>query len=100
MKIKIFLLLFSCCNTCDDIQNAYRMKGWAVPNLDTFEQCKREGWSKKLQSVDKEGCQVFGYLDVNRVRYCLTFPFHKSAFNGYKIFSFCTYKYTVLSGFP
>lgn len=61
------LPLKNCCNTCDEIQNAYRLKGWAVPDLDTFEQCKREGWSKKLGLADKEGCQVFGYLDVNRV---------------------------------
>ncbi|XP_055943297.1 endoplasmic reticulum-Golgi intermediate compartment protein 3-like [Argiope bruennichi] len=57
----------NCCNTCEDVQNAYRMRGWAVPDSNTFVQCVREGWSKKLESVDKEGCQIFGYLDVNRV---------------------------------
>lgn len=58
---------FSCCNTCAEIQNAYRLKSWAIPDLDTFEQCRREGWTKISEPVDKEGCQVFGYLDVNRV---------------------------------
>ncbi|GBN81589.1 Endoplasmic reticulum-Golgi intermediate compartment protein 3 [Araneus ventricosus] len=43
------------------------MRGWAVPDSNNFVQCVREGWSKKLESVDKEGCQIFGYLDVNRV---------------------------------
>lgn len=43
------------------------MRGWAVPDSNDFVQCVREGWSKKLESVDKEGCQIFGYLDVNRV---------------------------------
>ncbi|XP_054723258.1 endoplasmic reticulum-Golgi intermediate compartment protein 3-like [Uloborus diversus] len=57
----------NCCNTCEEVQNAYRLRGWAAPDADSIEQCKREGWKKKLQSVDKEGCQVFGYLDVNRV---------------------------------
>ncbi|CAL1279359.1 unnamed protein product [Larinioides sclopetarius] len=57
----------SCCNTCEEVQNAYRMRGWAVPDTNDFVQCVREGWSKKLESVDKEGCQIFGYLDVNRV---------------------------------
>ncbi|GFY73222.1 endoplasmic reticulum-Golgi intermediate compartment protein 3 [Trichonephila inaurata madagascariensis] len=57
----------NCCNTCEEVQDAYRMKGWAVPDVNTFEQCKREGWIKKIESVDKEGCQIFGYLDVNRV---------------------------------
>ncbi|XP_071037746.1 endoplasmic reticulum-Golgi intermediate compartment protein 3 isoform X2 [Parasteatoda tepidariorum] len=58
---------YNCCNTCEDVQNAYRMRGWAAPDADSIEQCKREGWNKKLESVDIEGCQVFGYLDVNRV---------------------------------
>lgn len=57
----------NCCNTCTEVQNAYRLKSWAVPDLDTFEQCRREGWTKLSEPVDKEGCQVFGYLDVNRV---------------------------------
>ncbi|GFT12703.1 endoplasmic reticulum-Golgi intermediate compartment protein 3 [Nephila pilipes] len=57
----------NCCNTCEEVQDAYRMKGWAVPDANNFEQCKREGWVKKMESVDKEGCQIFGYLDVNRV---------------------------------
>lgn len=57
----------NCCNTCDDIREAYRRKGWALPDLDTFEQCKRENYNEKLNVHDKEGCQIFGYLEVNRV---------------------------------
>jgi len=29
-----------CCNTCEEVQQAYRNKGWGVQNFDQFEQCK------------------------------------------------------------
>ncbi|XP_035659537.1 endoplasmic reticulum-Golgi intermediate compartment protein 3-like [Branchiostoma floridae] len=56
-----------CCNTCEDVREAYRRKGWAFNNPDTIEQCKREGWSEKLKQQKNEGCQVYGYLEVNKV---------------------------------
>ncbi|CAG2159368.1 unnamed protein product [Oppiella nova] len=56
-----------CCNSCDDVRQAYSEKGWAVNNLGDILQCKREGMSERLQDFDKEGCQVFGYVEVNRV---------------------------------
>jgi endoplasmic reticulum-Golgi intermediate compartment protein 3 len=57
-----------CCNTCQDVIDAYRAKKWN-PNTDDFEQCKHE---KKLDSEHAkkafdEGCQVFGTLEVNRM---------------------------------
>jgi len=55
-----------CCNTCDSVQDAYRKRGWTA-NPDTFEQCKREGWSEKMMEQVGEGCQVYGYLLVNKV---------------------------------
>jgi len=57
----------TCCNTCDSVQEAYRKKGWAFTNPDGVEQCKREGWSQKMSSQQGEGCQVYGYLLVNKV---------------------------------
>jgi hypothetical protein len=56
----------SCCNTCDQVQEAYRKKGW-TSTPDAFEQCQREGWSKKVEEQMGEGCQVYGYLLVNKV---------------------------------
>jgi len=56
----------ACCNTCDQIQDAYRKKGWTA-SPDSFEQCQREGWSKKMEEQVGEGCQVYGYLLVNKV---------------------------------
>lgn len=57
----------NCCNTCEEVRDAYRVRGWAFPDAEDIEQCKREGWNEKIHSVDKQGCQIFGYLEVNRV---------------------------------
>lgn len=56
-----------CCNTCEEVREAYRKKGWAFKDADTIEQCKREGWSEKMQAQKSEGCRTFGYLEVNKV---------------------------------
>ncbi|KPP62025.1 endoplasmic reticulum-Golgi intermediate compartment protein 3-like [Scleropages formosus] len=56
-----------CCNTCDDVREAYRRRGWAFKNPDTIDQCKREGFSQKMQEQKNEGCQVYGFLEVNKV---------------------------------
>uniref|UniRef100_A0AAR2LCR3 Endoplasmic reticulum-Golgi intermediate compartment protein n=1 Tax=Pygocentrus nattereri TaxID=42514 RepID=A0AAR2LCR3_PYGNA len=56
-----------CCNTCDDVREAYRRRGWAFKTPDTIEQCKREGFSQKMQEQKNEGCRVYGFLEVNKV---------------------------------
>ncbi|KAJ7414855.1 Endoplasmic reticulum-Golgi intermediate compartment protein 3 [Pitangus sulphuratus] len=56
-----------CCNTCDDVREAYRRRGWAFKNPDSIEQCKREGFSQRMQEQKNEGCQVYGFLEVNKV---------------------------------
>ncbi|KAF4526993.1 hypothetical protein B566_EDAN001540 [Ephemera danica] len=52
------------------VREAYRLKQWAVPNPDTVEQCRNENYSEQLKSAFLEGCQVYGYLEVNRLSYC------------------------------
>lgn len=59
-----------CCNSCDDVREAYRRRGWAFKNADTIEQCKREGFTQKMQEQKNEGCQVYGVLEVNKVSIC------------------------------
>lgn len=27
-----------CCNNCEEVQEAYKKKGWALPNLDLIDQ--------------------------------------------------------------
>uniref|UniRef100_A0A8C9ELS9 Endoplasmic reticulum-Golgi intermediate compartment protein n=1 Tax=Pavo cristatus TaxID=9049 RepID=A0A8C9ELS9_PAVCR len=83
-----------CCNTCDDVREAYRRRGWAFKNPDTIEQCKREGFSQKMQEQKNEGCQVYGFLEVNKVAGNFHFApgksFQQSHVHG-KVFSLSVY---------
>ncbi|CAH1773942.1 unnamed protein product [Owenia fusiformis] len=56
-----------CCNTCEDVREAYRQKGWAFKDPDGIIQCSREGWSENMKEQKNEGCQMYGYLEVNKV---------------------------------
>ncbi|XP_023337737.1 endoplasmic reticulum-Golgi intermediate compartment protein 3 [Eurytemora carolleeae] len=55
-----------CCNTCQEVKQQYLRKSWKfVPS--TVEQCRGEMFSETEQRVLTEGCQIYGYLEVNRV---------------------------------
>ncbi|KAG6446237.1 hypothetical protein O3G_MSEX004352 [Manduca sexta] len=56
-----------CCNTCEDVKEAYRLRKWALPNLTTIEQCKNDESLEKTNLALKEGCQIYGHMEVNRV---------------------------------
>ncbi|KAK9023870.1 hypothetical protein V6N11_004063 [Hibiscus sabdariffa] len=56
-----------CCNSCEDVREAYRKKGWAVSNPDLIDQCKREGFLQKIKDEEGEGCNIYGFLEVNKV---------------------------------
>ncbi|CAI0446163.1 unnamed protein product [Linum tenue] len=56
-----------CCNTCEDVREAYRKKGWALSNPDLIDQCKREGFLQRIKEEEGEGCNVYGFLEVNKV---------------------------------
>ncbi|RKO97708.1 hypothetical protein CXG81DRAFT_15256 [Caulochytrium protostelioides] len=56
-----------CCNTCEDVRNAYIAKGWSFDSPDTMEQCRREGWSQKIAEQQDEGCNIHGHIEVNKV---------------------------------
>jgi len=58
---------FKCCNTCEDVREAYRQRGWAFSNVEGIEQCQKEGWTQKMKDQQGEGCQIYGYLLVNKV---------------------------------
>ena len=45
-----------CCNTCEEVRESYRKKGWAMDQLDQVEQCKEEVEIEKMSK--EEGCQV------------------------------------------
>ncbi|KAJ8975848.1 hypothetical protein NQ317_007453 [Molorchus minor] len=44
-----------CCNTCDQVREAYRERKWALDNLENISQCKDEKFSEKLKVVFSEG---------------------------------------------
>ncbi|XP_042017589.1 endoplasmic reticulum-Golgi intermediate compartment protein 3-like [Salvia splendens] len=56
-----------CCNNCEEVREAYRKKGWALSNPDLIDQCKREGFLQKIKDEEGEGCNIYGFLDVNKV---------------------------------
>ena len=56
-----------CCDTCDEVREAYRLKGWAFSDPDGIEQCEKEGFSDNLRLQSDEGCKIYGSLDVNKV---------------------------------
>ncbi|XP_042012525.1 endoplasmic reticulum-Golgi intermediate compartment protein 3-like [Salvia splendens] len=56
-----------CCNNCEEVREAYRKKGWALSNPDLIDQCKREGFLQRIKDEEGEGCNIYGFLDVNKV---------------------------------
>lgn len=59
--------IYRCCNTCDDVKRAYKMKNWDF-HPSNIEQCKNQKDSKDMpDNAFKEGCQIYGSLQVNRV---------------------------------
>ncbi|KAJ1824719.1 ER-derived vesicles protein erv46 [Coemansia sp. RSA 2671] len=56
-----------CCNSCDDVHQAYKRRGWAFTDPDSIEQCVREGYVKTMQAQAGEGCRMRGFIEVNKV---------------------------------
>jgi len=55
-----------CCNTCDDVRNAYRRRRWGMPDVRELEQCRREARRRAAHVADGEGCNLFGTMHVSR----------------------------------
>jgi hypothetical protein len=56
-----------CCNTCEEVREAYRRKGWAFSDPSSIEQCEREGWTTQIKEQMNEGCRIYGLIDVSKV---------------------------------
>lgn len=56
-----------CCNTCDEVREAYVRQGWSFTNPDDMEQCVAEGWTEKMEKQNTEGCRITGRVKVNKV---------------------------------
>lgn len=49
-----------CCDTCDDVQRAYKRKGWVLKDKDSVEQCKGS-----QENQDGEGCNIHGIVALS-----------------------------------
>lgn len=56
-----------CCNSCDEVREAYRKKGWSLENPNAINQCEKEGFLTKIKEHEGEGCHITGFLKVNKV---------------------------------
>ncbi|OQR83742.1 endoplasmic reticulum-Golgi intermediate compartment protein [Achlya hypogyna] len=57
----------TCCNTCDDVKEAFMSIGKSLEEAETTEQCMREAGKEENESKDGEGCRLHGTMAVNRV---------------------------------
>lgn len=57
-----------CCNTCEEVKAAYRRKGW-TPDTGAIQQCASEALTAEMlaQRDSSEGCNLAGFVTVNRV---------------------------------
>ncbi|EDO15046.1 hypothetical protein Kpol_367p1 [Vanderwaltozyma polyspora DSM 70294] len=56
-----------CCQTCEDVKNAYSDAGWAFFDGKNIEQCEREGYVEKMNDQLNEGCRISGEALLNRI---------------------------------
>lgn len=56
-----------CCNTCDEVREAYAQAAWAFGRGENVEQCEREHYAERLDEQRAEGCRIEGGLQVNKV---------------------------------
>ncbi|CAL9177020.1 unnamed protein product [Musa hybrid cultivar] len=57
----------ACCNSCEEVREAYRKKGWGLSDPEIIDQCKREGFLQRIKDEDGEGCNIYGFLEVQKV---------------------------------
>uniref|UniRef100_A0A6N2MH89 Endoplasmic reticulum vesicle transporter C-terminal domain-containing protein n=1 Tax=Salix viminalis TaxID=40686 RepID=A0A6N2MH89_SALVM len=60
-----------CCNSCEEVLEAYGKKGWAMTNPE-------EGFLQRIEDEEGEGCNIYGFLEVNKVAGNLQFSPGKS----------------------
>jgi endoplasmic reticulum-Golgi intermediate compartment protein 3 len=67
-----------CCQTCESVRKAYVDRGWAFSNPEGIDQCKKEGWTEKIQVQAKDGCRISGRVRIKKVQSSLVFSFGQS----------------------
>ncbi|PSN63520.1 endoplasmic reticulum-golgi intermediate compartment protein-like protein 3 [Corynespora cassiicola Philippines] len=56
-----------CCQTCDEVRDAYASISWSFGRGEGVEQCEREHYAEHLDAQRKEGCRLEGSIRVNKV---------------------------------
>ncbi|KAJ0975406.1 hypothetical protein J5N97_017371 [Dioscorea zingiberensis] len=88
-----------CCNSCEEVREAYRKKGWALTNSDLIDQCSREGFIQKIKEEEGEGCNINGFLEVSKVAGNFHFSpgksFHQSNINAHELLAVQTGNYNI-----
>lgn len=56
-----------CCNSCEEVKEAYAQQAWAFGRGEGIEQCENEHYGDRLDEQRKEGCRIEGGLRVNKV---------------------------------
>ncbi|TMW98386.1 uncharacterized protein [Solanum lycopersicum] len=88
-----------CCNSCEEVREAYRKRGWGMTNPDLIDQCKREGFVQKIKDEEGEGCNIHGSLEVNKVAGNFHFAagksFHQSTFQLFELISLQSDTYNI-----
>ncbi|KAL6778898.1 hypothetical protein ACKKBG_A04140 [Auxenochlorella protothecoides x Auxenochlorella symbiontica] len=56
-----------CCNTCEEVREAYRRRGWAVRDTATVIQCAEDHYLEEIKASRGEGCRIYGALSINKV---------------------------------
>lgn len=75
--------LGDCCNTCDEVREAYRRKGWALVDPLNVAQCAQDHHLTELRAQEGEGCRFHGKFKVNKVAGNFHFAPGKSFQQGY-----------------
>ncbi|KAH3900378.1 probable ER-derived vesicles protein ERV46 [Saccharomycodes ludwigii] len=57
-----------CCQTCDQVKEAYVNAGWAFYDGRDIEQCEKEGYVKRVEETINEGCRIQGTAKLNRIQ--------------------------------
>nr|CCC47775.1 conserved hypothetical protein [Trypanosoma vivax Y486] len=58
-----------CCNTCDDVRNAFKDKGWSFNEDDIgIAQCAEERLRHAESSSSREGCNIYAKFSASRVK--------------------------------
>ncbi len=56
-----------CCNTCEEVREAYASRSWAFGRGENVEQCERVHYAEKLDAQRGQGCRIEGGFRVNKV---------------------------------